>query len=171
MGLISAAVGAVGGGLADQWLEVIEAGDMGEGIVLAKGVAVRTDKRNTNKKGSSDVVSNGSIIHVNQNQFMMLVDGGKIVDYTAEPGYFKVDNSSAPSLFSGSFGDALKETFSRFKFGGTTPMKQEVFYINLQEIKGIKFGTPNPLQYFDNSNKYQYGCCPLKKFAIYFTDV
>ena len=50
MGLIAAAVGAVGGGLADQWLEVIEAGDMGEGVVLAKGVAVRTDKRNTNKK-------------------------------------------------------------------------------------------------------------------------
>ena len=45
MGLISAAVGAVGGGLADQWLEVIEAGDMGEGVVLAKGVAVRTEQK------------------------------------------------------------------------------------------------------------------------------
>ena len=83
MGLIAAALGAVGGGLADQWLEVIEAKDMAEGVVLAKGEAVRTDKRNTNKKGSSDVISNGSIIHVDQNQFMMLVDGGKIVDYTA----------------------------------------------------------------------------------------
>ena len=104
MGLITAALSAVGGGLADQWLEVVEADDMGEGIVLAKGVPVRTDRRNRNTKGSSDVISNGSIIHVNQNQFMMLVDGGKIIDYTAEPGYFKVDNSSAPSLFSGSFG-------------------------------------------------------------------
>ena len=98
MGLITAALSAVGGGLADQWLEVVEADDMSEGIVLAKGVPVRTDKRNRNTKGSSDVISNGSIIHVNQNQFMMLVDGGKIIDYTAEPGYFKVDNSSAPSL-------------------------------------------------------------------------
>ena len=143
---------------------------MGEGIVLAKGVPVRTDKRNRNTKGSSDVISNGSIIHVNQNQFMMLVDGGKIIDYTAEPGYFKVDNSSAPSLFSGGFGDALKETFSRFKFGGTTPMKQEVFYINLQEIKGIKFGTPNPLQYFDNFYNAELFLRAFGNYSIKITD-
>lgn len=170
MGLIAAALGAVGGGLADQWLEVIEAKDMGEGIVLAKGVPVRTDGRNSNKKGSSDVISNGSIIHVDQNQFMMLVDGGKIIDYTAEPGYFKVENSSAPSLFNGQFGDALKETFSRFKFGGTTPMKQEVFYINLQEIKGIKFGTPNPLQYFDNFYNAELFLRTFGNYSIKITD-
>ncbi len=170
MGLIAAALGAVGGGLADQWLEVIEADNMGEGVVLAKGVPVRTDKRNTNKKGSSDVISNGSIIHVDQNQFMMLVDGGKIVDFTAEPGYFKVENSSAPSLFSGQFGDAIKETFSRFKFGGTTPMKQEVFYINLQEIKGIKFGTPNPLQYFDNFYNAELFLRAFGNYSIKITD-
>lgn len=170
MGLISAAVSAVGGGLADQWLEVIEADEMGEGIVLAKGVPVRTDRRNRNKKGSSDVISNGSVIHVNQNQFMMLVDGGKIIDYTAEPGYFTVDNSAAPSLFNGQFGEALKETFSRFKFGGTTPMKQEVFYINLQEIKGIKFGTPNPLQYFDNFYGAELFLRTFGHYSIEITD-
>ena len=75
---------------------------------------------------------------------MMLVDGGKIVDYTAEEGYYKVDNSSLPSLFNGSFKDSLKESFNRFKYGGVTPTAQKVYYINLQEIKGIKFGTPNP---------------------------
>ncbi|QOW60528.1 SPFH domain-containing protein [Treponema pedis] len=170
MGLIAAALGAAGGGLADQWLEVIEADEMGEGIVLAKGVPVRTDKRNTNKKGSSDIISNGSIIHVNQNQFMMLVDGGKIVDYSAEPGYFKVENSSAPSLFGGQFGEAIKETFSRFKFGGTAPSKQEVFYINLQEIKGIKFGTPNPLQYFDNFYNAELFLRAFGNYSIKITD-
>ena len=170
MGLIVATLGAVGGGLADQWLEVIEADNMGEGVVLTKGVAVRTDRRNTNKKGSSDVISNGSVIHVEQNQFMMLVDGGKIIDYTAEPGYFKVENSSAPSLFGGQFGEALKETFSRFKFGGTTPMKQEVFYVNLQEIKGIKFGTPNPLQYFDNFYNAELFLRTFGNYSIKITD-
>ncbi len=29
-------------------------------------------------------------------------------------------------------------------------MAQKAFFVNLQEIKGIKFGTPNPLNYFDN---------------------
>ena len=79
----------------------------------------------------------------------MLVDGGKVVDYTAEPGYFKVDNSSMPSLFGGQFGDSLKETFSRIKYGGTPSSSQKVFFINLQEIKGIKFGTRTPINYFD----------------------
>ena len=151
MGIIKAAMHAVGGALADQWLEVIEADSMGEGTVFTKGVTVRRgDKRNNNKKGSEDVISNGSIIHVYPGQFMMLLDGGKVVDYTAEPGYFKVDNSCAPSLFGGEFGDALKDTFSRVKFGGVPSYAQKAYFINLQEIKGIKFGTRAPVNYFDN---------------------
>ena len=117
MGLIVAAFDAISGNLADQWLDVIEAADMNEGIVMTKGVSVRRgEKRNNNRKGSSDIVSNGSIIHVNQNQFMMLVDGGKIVDYSAEPGYYKVDNSSMPSLFNGEFKDSLKDAWNRLNF-------------------------------------------------------
>ena len=151
MGIIKAAVGAIGGALADSWLEVIESASMGDNTVFTRGVKVRKgDSRNQNTKGTSDTVSNGSIIHVYDNQFMMLVDGGKVVDYTAEPGYFKVDNSSTPSLFNGQFGDSLKETFSRIKYGGTPSASQKVFFINLQEIKGIKFGTRNPINYFDN---------------------
>lgn len=147
MGIIKAVGQAISGGLADQWTEVIEADDMGERTVFTNGVLIR---RGQNVKGTSDTVSNGSIIHVYDNQFMMLVDGGKVVDYTAEPGYYKVDNSSMPSMFNGEFGEALKETFSRIKFGGQTPTMQKVFFINLQEIKGIKFGTRNPINYFDS---------------------
>lgn len=147
MGIIKAMGQAVSGNLADQWLEAIEANDMGERTVFTNGVLVR---KGENVKGSSDVVSNGSLIHVYDNQFMILVDGGKIVDYTAEPGYYKVDNSSMPSLFNGQFGDSLKDAFTRMKFGGQTPTAQKVYFINLQEIKGIKFGTRNPINYFDN---------------------
>lgn len=151
MGLIKAISSAVGGSLADQWLEVIEPNDMGDNTVFTSGVIVRKDdRRGSNKKGTVDTVSNGSIVHVYPNQFMMLVDGGKVVDYTAEEGYYKVENSSLPSMFNGNFKDSLKESFQRVKFGGVTPTAQKVFYINLQEIKGIKFGSPNPLNYFDN---------------------
>lgn len=151
MGIIKAFFNAVGGNLGDQWAEVIEAGEMSDTTVFTKGVTVRrNDKRNGNKKGTEDVISNGSVIHVYDNQFMMLVDGGKIVDFTAEPGYYKVDNSSAPSLFCGQFGKSILDTFERVKFGGVPSYKQQVFYINLQEIKGIKFGTRNPVNYFDN---------------------
>ncbi len=147
MGIIRAAGQAVSGALADQWLEVIEAEDMGERTVFARGTLLR---RGQNRKGSSHTVSNGSVIHVYDNQFMMLVDGGRVVDYTAEPGYYKVDHSSMPSLFNGQFGESLKEAFNRIRFGGQTAGAQKVFFINLQEIKGIKFGTRNPINYFDN---------------------
>ena len=125
MGIIKAFFGAMGGSLADQWQEVIEADNMGESTVFTKGIKVRrNDKRSSNKKGTEDIVSNGSIIHVYPNQFMMLVDGGKIVDYTAEEGYYKVEHSTAPSLFNGQFGDTLKEAFGRVRYGGTPSQKQ-----------------------------------------------
>lgn len=147
MGIIKAVTHAIGGALADQWLEVFEADNMGDHTVFTKGTLIR---RGENKKGSGDIVSNGSMIHVYDNQFMMLVDGGKIVDYTAEPGYYKVDHSSMPSLLNGQLGDSVKESFDRFRFGGQTPQKQQVFFVNLQEIKGIKFGTRQPINYFDS---------------------
>lgn len=147
MGIIRAIGKSISGGLADQWIEAYEANDMGERTVFTNGVLVR---KGENVRGSSDAISNGSIIHVYDNQFMMLVDGGKVVDYTAEPGYYKVDNSALPSMFNGEFDEALNEAFERVKFGGVTPTKQKVYFINLQEIKGIKFGTRNPINYFDS---------------------
>ena len=105
MGIIKAIGSAISGGLADQWLEVFEADDMGEQTVFTSGVLIR---RGQNTKGTNNTVSNGSVIHVYDNQFMMLVDGGKVVDYTAEPGYYKVDNSSLPSMLNGATGRISK---------------------------------------------------------------
>lgn len=149
MGIIKAVAGAVGGGLADSWLEVIEPDNMTDTTVAARGVQV-SNKRSSNKRGTSNVISNGSVIHVYPNQMMLLLDNGRIVDYSAEEGYYEVYLSSAPSMFNGQLKDSVKETFSRIKFGGQPSSSQQVIYINLAEIKGIKFGTRNPLQYFDN---------------------
>lgn len=147
MGIIKAAINAAKGVLADQWLEVIEAADMGDNTVFCEGVKIR---KGENVRGTDGTVTNGSVIHVYSNQFMILVDGGKVVDYTAEEGYYKVDNSAMPSLFNGEFEGVLEESFKRIKFGGQTPQKQKVYFVNLQEIKGLKFGTRNPVNYFDN---------------------
>ena len=150
MGLIKAAEQAVKVGLGDQWLEVFEPADMGDQTVFTYGVKTR---KGQNVNGTDNVVSNGSMVRVFDNQLMMLVDGGKVVDYTAEPGYYTVSNSSSPSMFGGKFfdslGDTFKDAWERVKFGGETPREQKVYYINLQEIKGIKFGTRQPINYFD----------------------
>lgn len=147
MGIIKAVMKAAGQTLADSWQEVIEPNDMGERTVFTSGVLMR---RGQNVKGTGNTITNGSVIHVYDNQMMLLVDGGKVVDYTAEPGYYTVNNATMPSLFNGEFGESLNDAFNRVKFGGSTPAVQKVFFINLQEIKGIKFGTRNPINYFDN---------------------
>lgn len=151
MGLILAAAGAIGGNLGDQWLDAIEAQDMGEGVVFCKGAKLRSDdRRSHNRRGTTDVISNGSKIHVYDRQAMMLVDGGRITEFSAEPGLYTVDSSMVPSMFAGGLGASVKDAWERFKFGGGTPTKQQAFFVNLQEIKGIRFGTPSALNYFDS---------------------
>lgn len=149
MGIVRAAAGAIGGSLADSWLDFIEADNMTDTTAMTRGVQVH-DRRGSNRRQSTGIVSNGSKIIVGQNQMMLLVDGGNIVDYCAEPGYYEVFMSSAPSMFNGEFKDSLRDTWNRFKFGGQPSSKQEIYFINLQEIKNIKFGTRNALNYFDS---------------------
>lgn len=149
-GIWRAGVDAIKGNLGDQWLEAIEPGGMDEGIVFCSGTRIRpNDPRGGNHDGTADVISNGSYIHVYDNQAMLLVDNGAIVDFSAEPGRFEVDNSSTPSVFRGQLRESVLDAFERFKFAGGTPNKQQAFYVNLQEIKGIKFGTPHAIQYYD----------------------
>ena len=150
MGIIRAALNAAGGALGDQYGEVIEpSANMTNTVVFAPGQNARAnDRRNTNK-GTSNVVSNGSIIHVWTNTMMLLVDGGKVIAASCEEGYYTVSDTTAPSICAGQWKDAFKDTFERLKFGGTTPRSQRVFYINMQEIRGIKYGTSNAMNYFD----------------------
>ena len=171
MGLIKAATSTIGGGFADQWLEIIEPNDMSDTTVFTKGVKVRKDsKRGSNRKGTDDVITDGSVVHVYPNMMMLLVDGGKIIDYTAEEGYYTIKNDLAPSMFNGSLKGAIAETFDRFKFGGVTPQKQQVFYVNLQEIKGIRFGTSSPLNYFDNFYNAELFLRAHGNYSIRITD-
>ena len=150
MGIIKVALEAIKGGLADSWGEVIEPAPMGDNTCMVPGMKITQNGRSQNTKGLDNHVSNGSIIHVYDRQCMFLIDGGKIVDFTVEPGYYQVSNSSMPSLFCGQFGESLKETFKRIQFAGISSQSQRVIYLNLQEMKNIKFGTPNAVNYFDN---------------------
>lgn len=150
MGLIKAAIGSVGGTLADQWKEFIYCDALPNDILVKKG-RKKVSGRSSNTKGSDNVITNGSGIAVADGQCMIIVEKGKIVDICAEPGEFTYDTSSEPSLFCGSLGKGIKNTFKtigkRFTYGGDTGTDQRVYYINTKELMDNKFGTPNPVPF------------------------
>ena len=150
MGLISAALGAASGVLADQWKEYFYCEALPETVLVTKGKK-RVSNRSSNTKGSDNIISNGSVIAVADGQCMIIVDQGKVVELCAEPGEFVYDTSSEPSIFTGSLGSAILETFKqigkRITFGGEPPKDQRIYYFNTKEIMGNKYGTPSPVPF------------------------
>ena len=155
MGLIKAGIGAVSSALADQWKEFFYCDALDMDTLVVKGQK-RVGKRSSNTKGSDNIISNGSGIAVADGQCMIIVEQGKVVDICAEPGEYTYDTSTEPSIFAGSFGESLKQTFKaigkRFTYGGDTGKDQRVYYFNTKEIMGNKFGTPSPI-IFEVMNK------------------
>ena len=150
MGLIKAALSSVGSVLADQWKEYFYCDALPVGVLMAKGQK-RVSGRSSNTKGSDNIISNGSVIAVADGQCMCIVEQGKVVDICAEPGEYTYDMSTEPSIFAGSLGESIKESFAnlgkRFTFGGEIPKDQRVYYFNTKEIVGNKFGTPTPVPF------------------------
>ena len=110
MGLIKAVIGSVGGTLADTWKEYIVCDAMPADVLVVKG-KTQGSKRSSNTKGSDNIITNGSGIVVADGQCMIIVDKGQIVEICAQPGEYTYDMSTEPSLFSGSLGSSIKETF------------------------------------------------------------
>ena len=150
MGLIKAGIGALGGTLADQWKEFFYCEAMPKEVLVTKGQK-RVSGRSSNTKASDNIISNGSGIAVADGQCMIIVEQGKVVEVCAEPGEFTYDTSTEPSIFSGSLGEGIKQTFKtigkRFTYGGDTGKDQRVYYFNTKELIDNKFGTPNPIPF------------------------
>ena len=150
MGLIKAALGSVGSVLGDQWREYFYCDSMPENVLVTKGQK-RTTSRSSNTKGSENIITNGAVIAVNEGQCMMIVDQGQIVEFAAEAGEFTWDSSTEGTIFYGGLGNGLKSSWNnlkrRFTFGGDTAKDQRVYFFNLKEILGNKFGTPTPVPF------------------------
>ena len=99
MGLLKAGLGAAGGVMADQWKEFIYCESMPADVLACKG-SKRTGGRSSNTRGEDNVISNGSVIAVNDGQGMLVVQNGKIIEVALEPGEFVFDTGSEPSVFS-----------------------------------------------------------------------
>lgn len=150
MGLIKAALGSISGVLADQWREYFYCDSMREDVLVTKG-RKRVSGRSSNTKGSDNIISDGSVIAVNEGQCMMIVEQGQIVEFAAEPGAFTWNASTESSIFTGELGDSITDSWDnlkrRFTFGGSTGKDQRVYFFNIKEIIGNKYGTPAPVPF------------------------
>ena len=150
MGLLRAGIGAAAGALADQWRDYFYSEALDVNTLVVKGQK-RVSRRSSNTRGEENIISNGSIVAVNEGQCMMIVEQGKVVELCAEPGEFVYDTSTEPSIFYGGLGKGILNTFKligkRFTFGGDVAKDQRVYYFNTKEIVGNKYGTPNPVPF------------------------
>lgn len=150
MGLIRAAKGAAGGVFGDQWKEYFYCESMSSDTLVSKA-RKKTSRRSSNRHGSENVISNGSVIAVNDGQCMIIVEQGKVVDVCAEPGEYVYDSFTEPSLFCSDLEDGIVQVFDqigkRFGFGGETPEDQRVYFINTKELTGNKYGTPGSVPF------------------------
>ncbi len=150
MGLIKAIKGAAGGVLEDQWREYFYCDALESDVLVTKGHR-RTKGRAANNKGDENIISNGSVIAVNEGQCMIIVDQGKVVEICAEAGEFTYDASTEPSIFYGKLGDNIVNSFKTFgkriTFAGDTAKDQRVYFFNTKEIMGNKYGTASPVPF------------------------
>lgn len=148
MGLVAAALGAAGSVLRDQYKEYFYCEALDSDTLVAKG---RKRQRHSFNNGADNIITDGSVIAVADGQCMMIVDQGKIVDLCAEPGEYRYDASSEPSVFSGGLAQGVKDSFEQWKkrvtFGGDTGTDQRVYYFNTKDILGNKYGTASPVPF------------------------
>ena len=168
MGIIRAASDSFGGTFADQWKDIFTAGQFDEHTVVSPGILKQDGKRGSNNKGTPGVITNGSKIFVPENTAAFIFSQSGIEDIITTPGGFEYNNGEA-GVFSGDgigksiFGQAGK----RFTYGGTTDTFKQIAFVNLREIRGIKFGTRGAQIYHDlfyncDLEIYAYGTFTLK---------
>ena len=149
MGLIQAALSAAGSTLGDQWKEYFYCEAIPADTIVVKGKK-RVSGFSSNR-GDDNIISDGSIIAVADGQCMVIVEQGQVVDICAQPGEFRYDSKTEPSIFTGSLGDGLKDIFAtigkRFTFGGQPAEDQRIYYFNTKELPGLKYGTPSPVPF------------------------
>lgn len=150
MGLIKAGSEAVKTTLADQWKEYFYCDSLEANVLVVKGKK-RVTGGSSNTKSTDNIISNGSVIAVNEGQCMIIVEQGKVVDLCAEAGEFIYNNETEPSIFVGGLGKGIINTFKtmgkRFTTGGGVANDQRVYYFNTKEIVGNKYGTPSPVPF------------------------
>lgn len=151
MGMLRAIGGAAGGTLGDQWKDIITAGRFDEHSAVVPGTLRDEDNgRGSNGHGSGGVITNGSKIYVPENAAAFIFSQSGIENIISQPGDYEYHDGQ-DSIFNG---DGIKKSIfkqisERIGYGGITSDYKQIAFVNLREIRDIKFGTRGPLMYND----------------------
>lgn len=164
MGLIKALTNSTGSVLGDQFKEFVTCPTVDNNVLMVRGVVSHGEGNSNPTEG---VITNGSKIAVPQGWAMMLVDNGAVKEFTSEPGEFIYDSGTEPTIFHGGLGkgilDSIKTLGSRITYGGQAARDQRVYYVNLLNVTGNKFGSAQPKKITDE----KYGMIEVTFFGEY----
>lgn len=155
MGLFDAAFDSIGGVLSDQWKDIVTSAPFDEHTLVAPGIRKRTQDGHGNNFGSEDILSNGTVIFVPENTAAFVFSQSGIEQVITTPGGYEYRNGEA-SVFdekdrkeTGVGQILFDQAAERFGFSGIAPEEKRVAFVNLREIRNVKFGTRGPLVYHD----------------------
>lgn len=180
MAIIKVLTDSIGGTFADQWKEIITAGAFDEHAVVVPGVLKNTNNsRGGNIMGSEGVISNGSKIYVPENTAAFIFSQSSIENIISTPGGYEYQDGQETIFNNDSIGNSIfKQVKERIGYGGITSDQKQIAFVNLREIRDIKFGTRGPRVYNDlfygvDLEIYAYGSFSLKvvdaeKFILNF---
>jgi membrane protease subunit (stomatin/prohibitin family) len=176
VGLIQAAIGAIGGTLADQWVDFFTIPD-GVGPTAAIFPAVRKGEnagRGGNTKASDGVITNGSKFVVPEGYGLVLMEDGAFTGFAAEPGAYewKSDEPASQSIFTGGglVDSVIKQSWERFKFGGRPSAQQNALFVALKELPNNKFGTQSEIYWDDAFLNTQVGAITRGTYTLKISD-
>lgn len=176
MGFIKAFTGAIGGTFADQWKDyLVPREDISGTAALFSAVPQsQNNGRGENYKGNENIISNGSKIVVPEGTALVTLQDGAITGIIAEAGgyEFKSDDPNSQSVFAGDgvFGQLIKSTWEKVKFGGQPASQQLAFYVNLKEIPNNRFGTQSEIYWDDAFFGTQVGAITRGTYTLKITD-
>jgi membrane protease subunit (stomatin/prohibitin family) len=156
LGIIKAITDSVEGTFTSQWKKLITAGHFDEHTVVAPGVLkYNNNVRGVNTHGYMDIISNGSKIFVPENTAAFIFSQGGIENMITTPGGYEYKDGDK-SIFKGNgiAASIIKQAKDRIGFGGISSSEKKIAFVNLREIRDIKFGTRGPQVY----NDLYYGC-------------
>ncbi|HET8898417.1 MAG TPA: SPFH domain-containing protein, partial [Rhodanobacteraceae bacterium] len=176
MGLVQAAVGAIGGTLADQWKDfyTIPNGLPSTAALFAAVPQGTNAGRGSNTRASSNIITNGSKIIVPEGYGLLLFEDGAITALAAQAGAYEwhSDDLNSQSIFAGDgiVSPLIKQSWERFKFGGQPGSQQAAFFVSLKELPDNRFGTQSEIYWDDAFLNTQVGAVTRGSYTLKIVD-